>query len=182
MHQSPTSRIGLHPDRLCDRCEAPETVEHVIATLYQIHRAATTSETRSRKSWVSIFPPQKSYVAQLLRSMWKLLCESQAYPYRFSLLLPWHYKTSQSYSAIPPLIIIHNNSIQDFSCSAKVVKWGCCRKVVEKLVKRICQHWELIAVSLVSASFSSFHFPLVLWRELFSLSENISFSTNLLQI
>jgi len=24
------SRIGLHPDGLCDRCEVPETVEHVI--------------------------------------------------------------------------------------------------------------------------------------------------------
>jgi len=24
------SRIGLHPDRLCDWCEVPETVEHVI--------------------------------------------------------------------------------------------------------------------------------------------------------
>ena len=24
------SRIGLHPDGLCDQCEIPETVEHVI--------------------------------------------------------------------------------------------------------------------------------------------------------
>jgi len=24
------SRIGLHPDRLCDRCEVPETVEDVL--------------------------------------------------------------------------------------------------------------------------------------------------------
>ena len=38
--------------------------------------------------------------------MWKLLCESQAYVYRFSLLLPWHYKTSQSYSAIPTHLIL----------------------------------------------------------------------------
>jgi len=24
------SRVGLHPDGLCDQCEIPETVEHVI--------------------------------------------------------------------------------------------------------------------------------------------------------
>ena len=24
------SRIGLHPDELCDRCEIPETAEHII--------------------------------------------------------------------------------------------------------------------------------------------------------
>jgi len=24
------SRIGLHPDGLCDQCEIPETVQHVV--------------------------------------------------------------------------------------------------------------------------------------------------------
>ena len=82
------SRIGLYPDWLCDQCEMPETVEHVIEVLVPNSQRRDDVWNTQSKILAFIFPPQKSSVAQLLRRMWKLLCESQAYVYRFSLLLP----------------------------------------------------------------------------------------------
>ena len=56
-----------------------------------------------------------------------------------------------------------------------------CRKVGEKNLSAFRAYCRVIFLGFL---YSSFHFPLVLWRELFSfLGEKIpSFSTNLLQI
>ena len=56
-----------------------------------------------------------------------------------------------------------------------------CRKVSEKNLSAVRAYCRVTCLGVL---FSSFHFPLVLWRELFSfLGENIPLvSTNLLQI
>ena len=52
------SRIGLHPDGLCDQCEVPETVEHVIEVCSKFTRGATTSETHSNDLGIHFSTPE----------------------------------------------------------------------------------------------------------------------------
>jgi len=57
--------------------------------------------------------------------------------------------------------------------------------LVKELVKSICPLRELIAVWIrLGVNFSIFHFPLVLWREMFSYQGAVItiFSTNVLEV
>ena len=52
------SRIGLHPDGLCDQCEIPETVEHVIEVCTKFAEARRRLKHAVEDPGINFFTPE----------------------------------------------------------------------------------------------------------------------------
>ena len=86
------SRIGFHPDYMLG-VKYPKRWTTLLKSAPNTWRREIVWNLHSTNS-VFLFIPRKSSVAQLLQSLWKRLCEIQAFISRIYFTRFWHYKTS----------------------------------------------------------------------------------------